>query len=192
MLRRLYDWTLRLSEHRLALWALAVVAFLESSVFPIPPHVMIIPMVIARPDRWLLIAGVAAAASVAGGMAGYALGAFAFESVGRPVLSFYGKEEAFATFAARYNDYGAWAVLVGGLTPFPYKVITILSGATGLSLPVFTLSSIVARSAIFLVLAGLLRLLGPPIREFVEKRLALMFTLFLILLFGGFALVRFI
>ena len=192
MIRGLYNWTLSLSAHPRALWALAFVAFIESSVFPIPPHVLVIPMVIARPDRWALIAFVCAAASVAGGVAGYALGAFAFEGVGRPVLEFYGYAAKFDSFAAQYNEYGAWAVLFAGLTPFPFKIITILSGATALNFWVFLISSVVARAAIFFIMAALLWKLGPPIREFVEKRLGLMFALFCLLLFGGFAAVKFV
>lgn len=192
MLRRLYDYTLRLAEAPYALWALAAVSFAESSLFPIPPHVMLIPMVIARPDRWVLIAGVCTAASIAGGVAGYALGMFAFDAVGLPVLEFYGYSEKFESFRLQYNEFGAWAVLVGGLTPFPFKIITILSGATGLSLSVFLISSIIARGVIFFVIAGLLRVIGPPIREFIERRLGLMAALFVILLFGGFAAVKYI
>ena len=192
MLRRLYDWTLTLAETPHALWALAFISFIESSFFPIPPHVLVIPMVIARPDRWAVIAGVCAGASIAGGVAGYALGAFAFDGIGRPVLEFYGYAEKFETFAAKYNEYGAWAVLVAGLTPFPFKIVTILSGATALDFWVFLLSSIVARCAIFFIMAALLWKLGPPIRVFVERRLGLMFALFCILLFGGFAAVKFI
>ncbi len=190
MLRQLYDWTLALAETPHALWALAFVSFIESSFFPIPPHVLVIPMVIARPDRWAMIAGVCAGASIAGGVAGYALGAFAFDGIGRPVLEFYGYAEKFQSFAAKYNEYGAWAVLVAGLTPFPFKIVTILSGATALNFWVFLLSSIVARSAVFFIMAALLWKLGPPIRVFVEKRLGLMFALFCILLFGGFAAVK--
>lgn len=192
MLRRLYDFTITLAETRYALWALALVSFAESSVFPIPPHVMLIPMVIARPDRWALIAAVCTGASIAGGIAGYALGTFAFDAVGLPVLEFYGYAERFESFRARYNEYGAWAVLIGGLTPFPFKIITILSGATGLSFGVFLISSIIARGVIFFLIAGMLRLIGPPIREFIERRLGLMAALFVILLFGGFAAVKYI
>jgi membrane protein YqaA with SNARE-associated domain len=192
MLRRLYDYVILLAETPHALWALAFVSFVESSVFPIPPHVMLIPMVIARPDRWALIAGVCAGASVAGGVAGYALGAFAFDAIGLPVLEFYGYDEKFESFSVRYNEFGAWAVLVGGLTPFPFKIITILSGATGLSFAVFLVSSIIARGAIFFVVAGLLRLIGPPIREFIERRLGLMAALFVILLFGGFVAAKYV
>lgn len=190
MLRRLYDATLRLAEGPYALPALAAVAFVESSVFPIPPHVMIVPMVIAAPHRAWLIAGVCTLASVLGGVLGYWIGAELFQTVGQPVLDFYGKAEKFSDFQARFNEYGAWAVLMAGITPFPYKVITITSGATGLSFSVFVIASLMARAFIFFLLAGLLWKFGPPIRDFVEKRFGLVTTAFFVLLVGGFALVR--
>ncbi|TFL18180.1 YqaA family protein [Jannaschia formosa] len=190
MIRRLYDWTLELAAHPNALWALALVSFAESSVFPIPPDVMLIPMVIATPHRAFLIAFVCTAASVAGGLAGYAIGAFAFDTIGEPVLTALGKADSFAGFTERYNEYGAWAVLIAGITPFPFKVMTILSGATGLSLPVFIVSSVVARGFRFFLVAALLWKFGPPIRDFIERRLGLMFTLFCALLIGSFAFVR--
>lgn len=186
MLRSLYNWTLSLAAHPRALWALAAVAFLESSVFPIPPDVLMIAMIVARPSRAFVIAGVATLASVMGGMAGYAIGFGAFETLGRPVLEFYGKDAYFAEFQARYNAWGAWAVLIAGVTPFPYKVITILSGATALSLPVFILASVVARALRFFLVAALLWKFGAPIRSFIERRLGLMFTVFVALLLGGF------
>jgi len=189
MLRRLYDVTLGLAEHRLALWALALVAFAESSVFPIPPDLLMIPMILAAPSRAFLIAGVATLASVLGGLAGYAIGWGAFEAVGRPVLEFYGKDARFEEFAEQYNAWGAWAVLIAGVTPFPYKVITILSGTTGLSLGVFMFASVVARGLRFFVLAALLWKFGAPVRGFVERRLGLLFTLFIALLLGGFVVV---
>ena len=192
MIRQLYDWTISLAEHPRALWALALVAFVESSVFPIPPDILMIPMIIATPRRAFTIAGVAMVASVLGGMLGYYIGWGLFESVGRPVLEFYGKQDAFDTFSQSYNRYGAWAVLVAGVTPFPYKVITVLSGSTGLSLPVFVVSSIVARGLRFFVVAGLLWKFGAPIRDFIERRLGLMFTLFVVLLIGGFAAVKYL
>ncbi len=190
MLRRLYDGTLRLAEGPYALPALAAVAFVESSVFPIPPHVMIIPMVIAAPHRAWLIAVVCTLASVLGGVLGYWIGAELFQSVGQPVLDFYGKAEKFAEFQARFNEYGAWAVLMAGITPFPYKVITITSGATGLNFTVFLTASLMARAFIFFLLAGLLWKFGPPIRDFVERRFGLVTTAFFVLLIGGFAVVR--
>lgn len=192
MIRRLYDWTIALAEHPRALWALAAVAFLESSVFAIPPDVLMIPMIIAARNRAFLIAGIAVAASVLGALLGYYIGWALFDSVGRPVLEFYGKADAADQFADRFNAYGAWAVLVAGITPFPFKVITIMSGWTGLSLPVFVVSSIVARGLRFYLIALLLWKFGAPIRDFIERRLGLMFTLFLVLLVGGFYLVRFL
>ena len=192
MLRPLYDWTLRLADTRYAMWALALVAFIESSVFPIPPDILMIPMILARPRRAWEIAALATLASVLGGLAGYWIGDALFDSVGRPVLEFYGKDAYFDEFRARYNEYGAWAVLIAGVTPFPYKVVTILSGATGLSVTIFVVASVVARGLRFFVLAALLWKFGPPIREFIERRLGLLFTLFCVLLVGGFVVVRYL
>lgn len=192
MIKQLYNWTIRLAEHPNALWALAVVAFVESSVFPIPPDVLMIPMIIARPSRAFLIAGVALLASVTGGMLGYFIGWGFFESIGRPVLEFYGKTGRFETFAESYNAYGAWAVLIAGVTPFPYKVITILSGLTGLNIWIFLVSSIIARGFRFFLVAVLLWKFGTPIRDFIEQRLGLMFTLFVLLIAAGFYAVRYL
>lgn len=192
MLKRLYDWTLSMAQHPRALWVLAFVAFVESSVFPIPPDILMIPLIVARPKEAFKIAFVATVASVAGGMLGYFIGSTFFDAIGKPVLEFYGKDAYFDEFAAKYNEYGAWAVLIAGVTPFPYKVITILSGTTGLSLPVFILASVVARALRFFVVAALLWKFGEPIRDFIEKRLGLMFTLFVLLLVGGFAVVKFL
>ena len=192
MIKRLYDWTMGLAESPYALWALAIVAFVESSFFPIPPDVLMIPMIIARPSRAFLIAGVATAASVLGGLFGYYIGYALFELIGQPIFDFYGKAEAVAEFSTSYNEYGAWAVLIAGVTPFPFKVITIMSGVTQLSLPVFIVSAIFARALRFFLVAALLWKFGEPIRDFIEKRLGLMFTLFCILLIGGFAAIRFL
>jgi membrane protein YqaA with SNARE-associated domain len=192
MIRGLYAWVLSLAGHRHALWALGLIAFAESSVFPIPPDILMIPMIVARPSRAFLIAAVALAASVAGGVFGYVIGAFLFDAVGRPVLDFYGAATEFDVFARRYNDWGAWAVLIGGVTPFPYKIITILSGSTGLNFWVFLISSVIARGLRFFILAGLLWRFGEPIRDFIEKRLGLMFTLFVVILAAGFYAVKFL
>lgn len=188
MLRRLYDWTMNLAQGPHAMWALAVVAFVESSVFPIPPDVLMIPMILANPRKAWMIAGVATVASVLGGLLGYYIGYGLFETVGQPVLDFYGKGAKFDDFAAQYNEYGAWAVLIAGVTPFPFKVITIASGVTGLNLLVFTLSAILARALRFFIVAALLWKFGEPVREFIEKRLGLVFTVFCVLLIGGFLL----
>ncbi|WP_435259249.1 YqaA family protein [Thioclava sp. FR2] len=190
MIRSLYDWTIRLAEHPRALLALAVVSFVESSFFPIPPDILMIPMILAAPHRAFLIAAVATISSVIGGMFGYWIGAVLFEQVGLPVLEFYGKTDNFEVFSQAYNDWGAWAVLIAGVTPFPYKVVTILSGSTGLNLVVFTVASIIARGLRFFIVAALLWKFGQPIRDFIERRLGLMFTIFMGLLLGGFLLLK--
>ncbi len=192
MIRRLYDWTMGLAESPYAIWALAIVAFVESSFFPIPPDVLMIPMIIARPNRAFLIAGVATVASVLGGLFGYYIGYSLFEFIGQPIFDFYGKADSVAAFSENYNAYGAWAVLIAGVTPFPFKVITIMSGVTQLSLTVFIISAIIARALRFFIVATLLWKFGEPIREFIEKRLGLVFTVFCILLVGGFVALRFL
>ena len=192
MLRRTYDFTMRLADHPHALWWLALVAFVESSFFPIPPDVLMIPMILARPSRAWLIAAVALVASVAGGMLGYAIGAFAYEEIGQPILAAMGKADAMEAFNTKFNDYGFWAVLTAGVTPFPYKVITIMSGWTGMPLATFFATSVLARALRSFVVAGLLRAFGEPIRDFIEKRLGLMFTLFIALLIGGFVAVKYL
>ncbi|SDW90503.1 YqaA family protein [Litoreibacter albidus] len=191
-MKRLYNWTLSLADHPYAMWALVIVAFTESSFFPIPPDLLMIPMIIARPSKAFLIAGVAMAASVIGGLMGYAIGALAFEQIGRPILEALGKGDAALEFNSRFNDMGFWPVLIAGMTPFPYKVITIMSGWTGMPLGTFIVTSIIARGARFFIVAGLLWKFGDPIRNFIEKRLGLVFTAFIVVLLAGFALVRFL
>ncbi|MGD9668793.1 MAG: YqaA family protein [Hyphomicrobiaceae bacterium] len=191
MLRGMYDWTMRLATHRHAGSALFGVAFIESSFFPIPPDVMLVPMVLAQRAKAWLYAAIATAGSVIGGFFGYAIGYFLFEQVARPLLSFYGYFDKFETFASQYNDYGAWIVLFAGITPFPYKVITIASGVTGLNLGVFAVASVVARGLRFYVVAALLYWFGAPIRAFIEERLGLVLSVFLVLLFGGFLAIKY-
>lgn len=191
MLRQLYDWTMRFAGRPNALWALAAVSFIESSVFPIPPDVLLIPMVLAARERAWRIAFVCTAASVLGGLAGYGIGLFLFETVGRPLVEFYGAEAAFAAFQEGYNAWGAWIVAGFGFTILPYKVITILSGVTNLDLSVFLLASILSRGARFFLEAALLWYVGPPLRRFMERNLEAVATLFLVALVGGFVLVKF-
>lgn len=192
MLKRIYNWTLTQAESRHALWVLAFVSFVESSVFPIPPDVLMIPMIIAQPRRAWLIALVALVSSVLGGLLGYAIGAMAYESIGQPILAALGKEDSMEAFSVRFNDFGFWAVLTAGVTPFPYKVITIMSGWTAMPLATFIATSILARGLRFFIVAGLLYWFGDPIRDFIERRLGLVFILFVALLLGGFILVRYL
>lgn len=192
MIRRLYDWTMSQAEGPRALWALALVSFIESSIFPIPPDVLMIPMILAAPHRAWLIAGVCTVASVVGGVAGYGIGYLAFESIGQPVLEFYGKMDKFEAFKAYFAEYGFWAVSGAGLTPFPYKVITIASGAVSLDMTTFILASIAGRAPRFFVIALLLWKFGAPIRAFIERWLGLLTVIFFVLLFGGFIALRYL
>jgi len=190
MLRRTYDWILAQARTPYALWTLAAISFVESSVFPIPPDVLLIPMILAAPHRAWIIAGVCTLASVTGGVAGYAIGYFLFEQVGQPVLALYGYTDKFEVFRQTYNDWGAWAVLIAGVTPFPYKVITILSGVTALDIWVFGVASLVARALRFFLIAALLWKFGPAVRDFIERRLGLVFTVSVGLLLGGFVVAK--
>ena len=192
MLRSVYNWTMALADHPHALWWLALVAFVESSVFPIPPDVLMIPMILARPTRAWLIALVALVASVLGGLLGYAIGAYFYDSIGQPILEAMGKADAMESFNTKFNDFGFWAVLGAGVTPFPFKVITIMSGWTSMPLGTFVATAILARAMRFFLVAGLLWKFGTPIRDFIENRLGLVFTVFVVLLFGGFFALRYL
>lgn len=192
MLKALYIWTMRLAGSEKAPAALGTVSFAESSFFPIPPDVMLIPMVIARPNRAWWYATIATVCSVAGGILGYAIGYYLYEKVGLPILQFYGKETALNSFNIFVQEYGAPAVVVAGLTPIPYKVATIAAGVAKMNLFAFIAASILARSVRFYLVAGLLYFFGEPIREFIEKRLALVTTVFVVLLVGGFAVLKFL
>jgi len=192
MLRRLYDWTMAQAATPHAMATLAVVAFIESSIFPIPPDVLIIPMVLAARERAWRIALVCTVASVIGGFAGYAIGLFLFDQVARPILAFYGYMDKFETFQALYNHWGAWIVFGAGVTPFPYKVITIASGLTALNPFVFAIASVLARGLRFFLVAGLLWKFGEPIRGFIEAHLGKLATLFFVLLIGGFVALKYL
>lgn len=188
--RRIYDHTLNLASRKNALTWLFVISFIESSFFPIPPDIMIIPMVLATPKEAYKIAGVATVASVLGGYFGYFIGVYGFELIARPLLEFYGYMKQFGEFENYYHEYGAWIVFGAGTTPFPYKIITIASGVVRLDLVVFTIASIIARGMRFYFIAWLLKRFGDPMKVFIEKNLNLLSILFLLLLIGGFAAVK--
>lgn len=190
--RKIYDKMLELSEGKGAMMALFAVAFAESSFFPIPPDIMLIPMILAAPSKAWRIAGLATIASVLGGYFGYAIGVFFFELIAEPLLSFYGYLEKFHTFENYYHEYGAWIVFGAGLTPFPYKIITIASGAVHLDLLVFSVASVLARGGRFFVVAWLLKKYGAPMKIFIEKNLGWLSVLFLVLLIGGFAVLKYL
>ncbi|HYI70680.1 MAG TPA: YqaA family protein [Skermanella sp.] len=192
MIRPLYDWTMRLAGHRHAMWAMGFISFIESSIFPVPPDALMMPMVLARRDKAWRIATVCTLASVVGGLFGYMIGYFLWDAIGQQVMDFYGYAAKMEDFAALYNEWGFWIVAGAGFTPFPYKVITIASGLTHLDLAVFMAASVISRGARFFLVAGLLWYFGPPIRVFIEKHLGLLASAFFALLLGGFAAVRYV
>ena len=191
MVHACYDWMIRMASDKHAMWFLAAVAFIESSFFPIPPDIMLIPMVLATPGKAWKIAGVATVASVLGGYFGYAIGVFGYELIAKPILSFYGYIHQFEVFQGYYHEWGAWIVFGAGLTPFPYKVVTIASGAVGLNLWVFGIASVVARGMRFYLVAWLLKKYGEPMKVFIEKNLGILSVLFMILLLGGFYAIKY-
>ncbi len=190
-LRGLYDRTLALAGKRHAVWALAAVAFAESSFFPIPPDLLLIPMVLARRAQAWLLAGVCTLASVAGGLFGYAIGYYLFDAFGGPLLALWGNEEKLAAFERYRDEWGAWIVVAGGFTPLPYKLITIASGAGRLDIGVFIVASLLARGLRFTIVAALLWHFGPPVRVFVERHLGLAALAAVAVLIGVMLAIRF-
>ena len=186
MFRGLYNWTLRVARHRHAIPGMAAVSFAESSFFPIPPDVMLVPMILARRHQAYLIATVCTIASVAGGLFGYAIGYFLFDSVGLWLINLYGMHDAAAEYRDWYGHYGAWVILVKGLTPIPFKLVTIASGLAAFSLPLFILMAAITRGARFFLIAFLIKRYGAPIQRVIEERMNLIGWIFLGLLAAGF------
>ena len=191
MLRKLYDWVFSLARHRHATPALGAIAFAESSVFPIPPDVMLAPMVLARPDRAYFYASLCTAASVLGGLFGYLIGYF-LEPVGLWLLAAMGKSEAFEASKAMFQQHGAWVILIKGLTPIPFKLITISAGIFKFNLALFIALCVLTRGMRFFLVAFVLKRWGAPMLAIVEKRLALFTVLLIVALVGGLVAVRFI
>jgi membrane protein YqaA with SNARE-associated domain len=186
MLRKLYDWVMNLAGSRRAPAALAAVSFAESSFFPIPPDVMLAPMVLAKPERAFAYAGLCTAASVLGGLLGYAIGVF-LAPVGQQIIAFFGHPEGQAEFERWFSQYGLWIILVKGLTPIPYKLVTITAGLARFDLVTFIWASVLTRGGRFFIAATLLKYFGPAIREEIERRLALYFWIGLAVLAALFA-----
>ncbi|HEU0071782.1 MAG TPA: YqaA family protein [Alphaproteobacteria bacterium] len=192
MLRRLYDWTMSLASGRHSERALAGVSFVESSFFPIPPDILLIPMIIAQPQKAWRLATIATISSVVGGFLGYAIGYFLFEAVGQPILQFYGIVDKYDELKHLFDTWGAWIIIVKGMTPIPYKFLTITAGALHFDLLVFTIASVISRGLRFFLVAALLWKFGEPIRDFIEKRLTLVLTLGLVILIGGFVVIKYL
>jgi membrane protein YqaA with SNARE-associated domain len=185
MFRPLYDFLIRLSAHPKSLHALAAVSFAESSFFPIPPDAMVIPMVLARRERAYTIATVCTVASVLGGLAGYAIGYFIYDTLGQWLIGIYNLQSGAQDFQEWYGEWGIWVILIKGFTPIPYKLVTIASGAAHFNLLAFTLASIATRGLRFFLIAALLRKYGEPVQLFIERRLDLVSWAFLALVIGG-------
>ncbi len=190
MLHRFYTRVLALASSPRALWWLAAIAFAESSFFPIPPDALLIPMALARPDRAWRFALVCTVASVVGGALGYAIGYELFDQLARPLLAFYGYAAKFDAFQAMYAQYGLWIILVKGLTPIPFKIVTIASGAAHFDFAVFMAACVVTRGARFFLVATLLHFFGDRVRSFIERRLTLVTTCVAAGIVGGFVLLR--
>jgi membrane protein YqaA with SNARE-associated domain len=192
MLQALYERTLRLAAGPNALAAMLVVSFVESSFFPIPPDILLIPMILARPrDAWRL-AALCMLASVAGGLLGYAIGYFLFDAIGRPILEFYNAMDRYEALKAGFDQWGVWIIILKGITPIPYKLVTIASGVAQFDLGLFIAASIVSRSLRFFLIAALLWWFGDPVRDFIERRLMLVTSLFAVGLVGGFVVLRYL
>tara|TARA_Y100001970_G_scaffold276668_1_gene379706 strand:- start:354 stop:938 length:585 start_codon:yes stop_codon:yes gene_type:complete len=192
LLRKLYDWTLKKSEHRNAPWFLSIISFSESSFFPIPPDIILIPMIIAKRSKAWLYAFICTISSVIGGAFGYLIGYFFYNSLGMLILKYYSLESQFANFENSYNDYGLWIVLGAGFTPFPFKLITIASGLFGLNFILFIFVAFFARGLRFFILAILLKLFGNYIKKIIDKYFNTLAIIFFILLFGGFILIKYL
>jgi membrane protein YqaA with SNARE-associated domain len=189
---RLYSRTLAVAAHRHAMAALALISFAESSFLPLPPDILLVPMTLAQPRRAWLIATVCTIASVAGGYVGYAIGYFLFDTIGLHVLEFYHMMDKYEAFKTAFAEWGAWIIVIKGLTPIPYKLVTIASGAAQFDLVTFTVASIVSRGLRFFLLAALLWRFGEPIRDFIERRLMLVTSMIAAALVGGFVVLRYL
>jgi membrane protein YqaA with SNARE-associated domain len=187
MLRRLYDWCIAAADKRYASWTLGAVSFTESSFFPVPPDVMLIPMSLARPDRAYYYAGICTVTSVAGGVLGYLIGWLLYDSVGQWLMNLYGYANKVEAFRTAYAEWGTWVILLKGATPIPYKIVTITSGFAGYNFALFVVLSVITRGFRFYLVAFILHRYGAQAREIIEKRLNLWATVFLVIFVAGFA-----
>jgi membrane protein YqaA with SNARE-associated domain len=188
--RQLYDWVLQWAATPYGIWALAVLAFTESSFFPVPPDVLLMALCLGAPKRALWFAAVSAVASVLGGAFGYVIGAFLWDQVSGFFLGYVFRQELFDLVATQYQENAFWAVFTAGLTPIPYKVFTTAAGVFRIDFGEFILASAFSRSMRFFAVAGLIYYFGPPVRIFIDKYFNLLSIAFVVLLIGGFAIVR--
>jgi membrane protein YqaA with SNARE-associated domain len=185
MLRPLYSWILRRAERPDALWWMAGVSFAESSFFPLPPDIMLIPMCLARPSKLWFYATVCSLASLLGGFLGYAIGFYLFDSIGRMLFDLYGLWDAYYKFQDSFAVVGPWLLVLKGITPIPYKLLAITGGIARMDLGTFALCSVVARFSRYYLIGILLHYCGPKVQAIIEKRLGLMAVLILVVVVGG-------
>lgn len=191
-IRRLYEWVLHWADTPYGAIALFILAFTESSFFPIPPDVLLIALAISKPKKAFYYAIICSIGSVLGGIGGYAIGLFLMDSIGAKIFSAYGLMEKYNYVQEMYMKYDAWAVGIAGFTPVPYKVFTISAGAFKISFPVFVIASLISRSLRFFIVAGLIYLYGASIKKFIEKYFNILSIVFTILLIGGFVLIKYL
>ncbi len=192
MFKALYDWTISLAASPRAPQALGVISFAESSFFPIPPDVMLVPMTMAKPERAWNYATICTIASVLGGVLGYLIGAMLYDTLGAWLIRFYGYGDKMDAFRALYQQHGHWIILIKGFTPIPFKLVTIASGLAGYDFVWFVVLSLLTRGARFFFVAGIMNRFGIPIRRFIEDNLTLVGALSVVALVGGFAAAKFL
>jgi membrane protein YqaA with SNARE-associated domain len=192
MLRRLYDWVLSWAETPYGTWALFLLAFCESSFFPIPPDILLIALAVAVPKKSLKYALICSAGSVLGGCFGYLIGWQFMASIGSPIVDFYGLGTKVEYIGSLYNKYDAWAVAIAGFTPIPYKVFTIAAGIFKINFSVFVLTSLLSRSARFFIVGGLIYIFGPKIQGFIDKYFNILAVAFTVLLVLGFVVIKYL
>jgi membrane protein YqaA with SNARE-associated domain len=192
IIKKMYDWVLHWAETPYAVPALFVLAFSESSFFPVPPDVLLIALAISLPKKSLKFAAICTVGSVLGGMLGYAIGHFGYETIGKPIVDFYHGQKIMDSIKVQYDQHGFLGILVAAITPIPYKVFTIASGVFKFDFSLFVIASVVGRSTRFFVVAGLIWKFGPAIRDFIEKYFNILSIVFMILLIGGFILIKYV
>ena len=185
MFQRLYKKCLNLAGHKNSNFYLGLISFIESSFFPIPPDIILIPMIIAKRTKAFIYAFICTISSVLGGLFGYLIGFALFNSIGIALINLYGMTEYITNLKEYYNNYGIWFVLIAGFTPIPFKIITITSGLFQLNLIIFILCSLIARGCRFYLISGLLYLFGETIKKFIDRYFNFLTILFVILLIGG-------
>jgi membrane protein YqaA with SNARE-associated domain len=192
MLRRLYDWVLHWAETPYGAWALFLLAFCESSFFPIPPDILLIALAVSIPKKSFRYALICSTGSVLGGCFGYLIGWQFMSSIGEQIIHFYGLTNKFDYIQTLYTNYDAWAIGIAGFTPIPYKVFTISAGAFNINFSVFVIASIISRSARFFLVGGLVYFFGPSIRTFIDKYFNILASAFVILLIAGFVIIKYL